>query len=118
MSFKDYVERPGMLAVNCNQEIVQTIAGKLSGGAGPNSVDGKALKGWLLYHGKALQTLSEELALWVALLFNTQVPWARIHALMENRLCALDKEPGVCPTPDHKVRAQGWCRRHKVRLRE
>ena len=74
MSFKDYEELPGMLAVNCDQEIVKTIAGKLSGGAGPNSVGGRTLKDWLIHHGKALQTLRKEMALWVELLCNTMVP--------------------------------------------
>ena len=58
MTSEDYKERPGVMAVNCNQEIVETIAGNLSGGAGPNSVDGRTLKEWLLYHGKVLQTLA------------------------------------------------------------
>ena len=97
MSFEDYEELPGMLSVNCDQEIVKTIAGKLSGGAGPDSVDGKTLKHYLIGHGKASQTLREEMALWVELLCNTMIPWARIRTLMENRLCALDKQPGVRP---------------------
>ena len=97
MSFGDYAECPGMLAVNCNQETVKTIARKLSGGAGHNSVNERTLKDWLLYHKKALKTLHEELALWVKLLCNTMVLWARIRALMENRLCALNKHLGVRP---------------------
>ena len=97
MSFEDYEELPGVLALNCDQAILKTIAGKLSGGAGPNNVNGRTLKDWLIYHGKALQTLHEEMAHCVELLCNTMVPWARIHALMEKRLCALDKQPGVRP---------------------
>ena len=97
MSFGEYEEGPGMLAVNCDQEIVKTIAGKLSGGAGPNSVDGRTLKDWLIHHGKALQTLRKVMALWVELPCNTMVPWARIRRLMENRLCTLDNQPGVRP---------------------
>jgi hypothetical protein len=31
---------------------MKTIAGKLSGNAGPDNVDAKTLKDWLLYHGK------------------------------------------------------------------
>ena len=65
MSFEDYKDRPGMLAVNCDHETVKTIAGKLNRGAGPNSVDGRTLKDWLIYHGKASQTLREEMAQWV-----------------------------------------------------
>ena len=97
MSFEDHEERPGILAVNCNQEPVKTIAGNLSGGTGPNSVNGRTLKDWLLYHGKASQTLRKEMALLVELLCKTMVPWACIHALTENRLCALNKQPDVCP---------------------
>ena len=96
MSFEDYEERPGMLAVNYDQEIAKTIARKLSDGVGPDSVNGRTLEDWLLYNKKVLQTLRKELALWVDLLCNTMVPWARISALTENWLCALDKQPGVC----------------------
>ena len=52
-----------MLAVNCDQEIVKMITGNLSGGGGPNSVDGRTLKDWLLYQGEVSQTLYEELTL-------------------------------------------------------
>ena len=51
----------------------------------------------MLYRGKASRTLRKEMMLWVELLCNTMVPWARIRALRENRLCVLDKQPGVCP---------------------
>ena len=59
-------------------------------------VNWRTLKDWLIYQGKASQTLHKELELWVELLCNIKVPWARIRALMENRLCTLDKQPGVC----------------------
>ena len=44
MSSKDYNGCLWMLFVNCNKTIVRVISGKLSGGAGPGSVDGRALK--------------------------------------------------------------------------
>ena len=34
MSFEDYMRLLGMLAVNCDQEILKTIAGELSSDAG------------------------------------------------------------------------------------
>ena len=37
------------------------------------------------------------MVLWVELFCNTMVPWMCIRALMDNRLCALDKKPGVRP---------------------
>ena len=76
---------------------MKTIAGKLSGGAGPDIVDGRTLTDWLIHFGKASQTLRKGMSYWVGLVCNTVVPWAHTHALMENKLCALDKQPGARP---------------------
>ena len=38
--------------LDCDQETVQEVGNKLSGGAGPSGVDGLALKHWLLRYGK------------------------------------------------------------------
>ena len=47
-SFEDYPTPREGVPLDCNQSILQVMAGKLSGGAGPNSVDGIALKKYLL----------------------------------------------------------------------
>ena len=81
----------GTLSVNCNKTTVKAIAGKLSDGTGPASVGRYPLNDVLNYHSKALQVMHKELADWVELLCNTIVPRASICALMENRLCAMNK---------------------------
>ena len=42
-SFEDYPMPREGVPLDCDQSILQVVAGKLSGGAGPNSVDGIAL---------------------------------------------------------------------------
>ena len=96
-SFEAYEEVPASIPVDCSQEIVAEVASKLSGGAGPGSVDGLMMKNWLLRHGKASQILREELAAWTEWLCNERPPWAAYRGLMSCRLVALDKCPGVRP---------------------
>ena len=85
------------MPVDCDQMIVQGVGGKLTGGAGPNSVDGEVFKRYLLNHGEHSCALREEMALWVELLANNIVPYAAHRALETGRLTALDKQPGVRP---------------------
>ncbi|KAL7526623.1 hypothetical protein ACHAXR_001569, partial [Thalassiosira sp. AJA248-18] len=96
-SFEKYDECPNAIPVDCSAEIVEEVAGKLSGGAGPGSIDALMLKKWLLRYGKASQELREELAAWTEWLCNENPPWAAFRAMMSCRLVALDKCPGVRP---------------------
>ena len=77
--------------MDCDQDILQVAAGKLSGGAGPNSVDGIALKRYLLNYKEHSLGLREEMALWVEFLANNIVPFAAHRALQTCCLGALDK---------------------------
>ena len=43
LSFESYDDVPAEMMVDCDQEIVQGVAGKLRGGAGPSPVDGLTL---------------------------------------------------------------------------
>ena len=43
-AFEEYEEMDCLVELDCTEEIVQDIAGKLQGGAGPSSVDALALK--------------------------------------------------------------------------
>ena len=54
VSFEDYDEQLNSVPVDYNQEIVQKVADKMQGGAGPSSVEGQALSSWLLKFGKKL----------------------------------------------------------------
>ena len=96
-SFESYDECLNSVPVDCTEETVEEVAGKLSGGAGPGSVDAIAMKNWLLRHGRPSQVLREELAAWTEWLCNETPPWAAYRAMMSCRLVALDKCPGVRP---------------------
>ena len=63
LSFESYDDVPTEMMVGCDQEIVQGVAGKLRGGAGPSPVDRLTLGKWLLNYGTASQALREEMAL-------------------------------------------------------
>ena len=78
-------------------EVVELVATHLSGGAGPDGVDGVDLKDWLLRFGNESEALRYELAHWSDWLANSIPPWAAIRGLMACRLVALDKQPGVRP---------------------
>ncbi|KAL7531461.1 hypothetical protein ACHAWF_003777, partial [Thalassiosira exigua] len=96
-SFEEYDECPSSVPLDCTEETVQLVAGKLGGGAGPGSVDAVQAKDWLLHHDRASQELREEMAAWVEWLGNTTPPWTAFRALMGCRMSALDKQPGVRP---------------------
>ena len=63
-SFEEYGECGTSIPLDCSPEIVEEVAAKLRGGAGPGSVDAIAMSNWLLWHGKYSQVLREELAAW------------------------------------------------------
>ena len=56
-SFEEYAECLDSVPVDCTTEIVEKVAGKLRGGAGPGSVDAIAMSNWLLRHGKFFSDL-------------------------------------------------------------
>jgi len=96
-SFESYEECLDSVPVDVSQSIVEAVASKLHGGAGPSSVDALAFKKWLTFYGRASQVLREEVAAWAEWLANTSPPWAAYRGLMGCRLAALDKCPGVRP---------------------
>ena len=62
--FEDCDGRLNSVSVDCDQEIVQKVADKMSSGAGPSSVDGQALNSWLMIFGKNSHLMREEMAAW------------------------------------------------------
>ena len=74
LSFESYENVPAEMMVDCNQEIVQGVMGKLRGGAGPSPVDGFTLGKWLLNYGTASQALRKEMALWTEIFCNKTLP--------------------------------------------
>jgi hypothetical protein len=81
-SFETYPECANTIPVDCDTDIVQRVASRLRGGAGPSGVDALALKHWLLRHGQASHLLREELASWTEWLSNGSPPFAAYRALM------------------------------------
>jgi hypothetical protein len=77
--------------------MIEKVASRLSGAAGPSSADAVDLQNWLLRYGKESSALREELAEWASWLANEHPPWAAYRALMACRLVALDKQPGMRP---------------------
>jgi hypothetical protein len=70
LSFERYKEVTAEMFVDCNEEVVQEVAGKFSGQTGPSPVDGLTLGKWLLNCGTASHMLRKELALWTKLMCN------------------------------------------------
>jgi hypothetical protein len=96
-SFEPYVGTPHPLPVAITEEVVETVASRLSGAAGPGGTDAIDLRNWLLRFGaesEQLRCALANLAEWMA---NGHPPWAAYRALMACRLVALDKSPGVRP---------------------
>ena len=73
------------------------IARRIQGSAGPSGCDANYWHSVLLRYGSHSGRLRDALASLVRRISNNIVPWGDIHALMANRLIALDKCPGVCP---------------------
>jgi hypothetical protein len=97
--FPDYdsEEPPEQHAIRILPEDVEKAARTLSGAAGPGGVLGVSLKAALLDFGQASSNLATAFARLNRWLANCSPPWAAIRALMEGRLIALDKQPGVRP---------------------
>jgi hypothetical protein len=90
IAFEHYDEVPVEVPTDCTSEDLETLALRMSGGAGPSSFDAVMLRNCLLRYGRASGELREELATWVEWLSNESPPWAAYRALMSRRLVALD----------------------------
>ena len=95
--FESYPEAPQAIPLDITEDVVETVASRLSGAAGPGGTDAVALQNWLLRFGAESEQLRRELAAWAHWLSNEHPPWAAYRALMACRLIALDKQPGVRP---------------------
>ena len=95
--FEPYDATPQQIPLDVTAEIVEEVASKLSGAAGPGGTDAVALQSWLLRFGAESELLRIEMAAWTEWLTNAHPPWAAYRALVACRLVALDKQPGVRP---------------------
>ena len=50
-TFEEFEELLKIVPVNCDAEIVEAVASKLRGGAGPSGMDVIVMKNWLPWHG-------------------------------------------------------------------
>ena len=96
-SFEPYEATPQPLPLCITEEVVEKVASRLSGSAGPGGADSVDLRNWLLRFGAESERLRSVLASLAEWLANTSPPWAAYRALMAARLVALDKCPGVRP---------------------
>ena len=96
-AFEKYDNTPRSIPLTITSEVVEKVASRLSGAAGPCGVDAVDLRNWLLRFGPESAQLRKEMALQTEWLSNTHPPWAAYRAMMACRLVALDKQPGVRP---------------------
>jgi hypothetical protein len=107
IAFEHYDEVPVEIPTDCTSKDLETLALRMGGSTGPSSFDAVMLRNCLLWYGRALGELRQELANWVEWLSNESPPWAAYRALMSRRLVALDKQPGVWPVAIVEIRQ--WC---------
>ena len=96
-TLEDYDTVPSFTPLDITACTIESVARRMSGGAGPGGVDSMALQGWLLRFGKESIGLREAIASFTCWMANDSPPWAAYRAFMSNRLIALDKCPGVRP---------------------
>ena len=76
---------------------IEHVARCIQGGAGPGGSSAVQWQDYLLRHGSHSAQLRDEVAALARHLANNIVEWSHIRALMQSRLIALDKCPGVRP---------------------
>eukprot|EP00957_Ditylum_brightwellii_P133954 10214410-Ditylum_brightwellii.AAC.1 len=66
--------------VNVTASVVEKVAQKLSGAAGPDGIDTMAMADWLLRYGVVSHKLREVIAKFARWVGNTFPPWAALCA--------------------------------------
>ena len=73
---EDYDILPDFVDVDITEDIVEQVARRLSGSAGPGGSDAQAIQQWLLRFGGASQELRRAVAKFVSWMANDSPPWA------------------------------------------
>ncbi len=94
---EDYEVTPDFVDLDITEEVVEKVARRLSGSAGPGGSDAQSIQHWLLRFGQASQGLRKAVSEFTDWMANDQQPWAAYRALKAGRLVALEKCPGVRP---------------------
>jgi hypothetical protein len=97
IAIKHYIEVLMVLPTDCTSNNLEVLALRMSGSASPSSFDAVMMRNCLLWYGRALSELRQEMVSWVEWLSNESPPWAAYSTLMCRRLVAQDKQPGVRP---------------------
>eukprot|EP00957_Ditylum_brightwellii_P120365 9184134-Ditylum_brightwellii.AAC.2 len=83
--------------VNVTASVVEKVAWKLSGAAGPDGVHVVTMADWLLRYGVVSHKLREVIAKCARWVGNTFPSWAALCAFVSSCLIGLDKCPGTQP---------------------
>ncbi len=94
---EDYETVPNFVDLDITKEVVEKVARRLSGSAGPGGSDAQSLQQWLLRFGAASQRLRKAVCEIVDWMANDFPPWAAYRALKAGRLVAFNKCPDVQP---------------------
>ncbi len=76
IAFEQYPCCPDPIPVMCDEDSMESIANKLGGAVGPNSVDAATAKALMLNYGDASAELREEMLWWAEWMCNTSPLWA------------------------------------------
>ena len=82
----------------------------MAGAAGAGGTDAIALQHWTLRFGVESMKLREALAQFARWLANGSPPWAAYRVFLPNRLCGLDKCPGVRPLGIGEIYRHLWAK--------
>jgi hypothetical protein len=89
---------PGFIDLDVTEDYVEKVARRLSGAAGLGGTDACCvLKQWLLRFSPASRELRQAVADFMDWLSNASPLWAAYRAIMDGRLLALNKSPGIRP---------------------
>ena len=83
--------------MDTTEDLVDSVAQKVLGSAGPGGMDSEVLQGWLIKFGDHRKKQFISVKYFVYWLANQNPPWDTYLAFMFFRLIALDKVPGVRP---------------------
>ena len=86
-----YNETPIFIPVDIIDDVVKSVARKLSGSLGPGGTDLEALQGWILKSGEGSKRLCTSVENFVNWLSNGSPSWAAYRVFMSGRLLALVK---------------------------
>ena len=89
-----YKATPVFIPVDITEDVVELVAKKLSGSAGPGDTHLDALQGWLLKFGYT-EKLCISVNYFVVWLANQNPLWDACGEFMSGRLIALYKLPGL-----------------------